>query len=464
MPAKSASRSSMLSARLTIPALVLVSSKCLTVALFWWWLRIKCPNSCAIKKFSNPLPRLALSHNVSSAISVTEPSNSITLAFRFQSSPSFAFEIFSFQFSFPSESRDHTSGIFMYSLPSNSSSRANCTSSQMSARRDVVSVGWRRFITAPSATPARGPAGVALHAGAVADQCVVAAFAAGLALVALHPRLGAGVHRCGGGGDRGAAVLHRLAAALHGHGHVAPGEARRDPLPALQHHQLLRQALAQVARGADLLEHLQRAVGRLARHFLDVADTFLLAAPEIVEARPRRFDMRQIGAVKVADRQFAEDVVEDRGGVLDAVIALHKPRGLELGEGEGIDEFLERHAVLQAHRHGDGEIVHHRAEARALLVHVDEDLAQLAVAVFAGAQIDLVAADDGLLRVALAALGQLVAGGADHLLDHHLLDDLLGQHRGLFLRAAGFQNLGSLVIVLDQRRGQRLRHLGAVAV
>jgi hypothetical protein len=31
---------------------------------------------------------------------------------------------------------------------------------------------------------------------------------------------------------------------------------------------------------------------------------------------------------------------------------------------------------LQAERHRDGEVVHHRAEARAFLVHVDEDLAE----------------------------------------------------------------------------------------
>ena len=42
-------------------------------------------------------------------------------------------------------------------------------------------------------------------------------------------------------------------------------------------------------------------------------------------------------------------------------------------------------------------------------MHVDEDLAELAVVVFAGAQIDLVAADDGLLGVALAAVRQLLA-------------------------------------------------------
>ena len=45
-----------------------------------------------------------------------------------------------------------------------------------------------------SATAARPAAGVALHAGAVADQRVVAAFAAGVALIALHLGLGAAVH------------------------------------------------------------------------------------------------------------------------------------------------------------------------------------------------------------------------------------------------------------------------------
>ena len=94
---------------------------------------------------------------------------------------------------------------------------------------------------------------------------------------------------------------------------------------------------------------------------------------------------------------------------LDRVVALHEAGRLEAGEGEGLDIFLERHAVLQAERDGDGEVVHQRAEGGAFLVHVDEDLAEPAVVVFAGAQIDLVAADDGLLGVALAAVGQLLA-------------------------------------------------------
>ena len=102
------------------------------------------------------------------------------------------------------------------------------------------------------------------------------------------------------------------------------------------------------------------------------------------------------------------------------VVALHRALRLEAGEGEGIDIFVERHAVLQAERHRDGEVVEERAERRALLVHVDEDFAEPAVVVFAGAQIDLVAAHHGFLGVALAAVGHALA-----LAHHHdALDDL----------------------------------------
>ena len=83
--------------------------------------------------------------------------------------------------------------------------------------------------------------------------------------------------------------------------------------------------------------------------------------------------------------------------------------GLEAREQEGVDELLERHAVLQAERDGDGEAVRHAAEGGAFLVHVDEDLAERAVLVLAGAQVDLVVADAGLLRVAGAAVGQPAA-------------------------------------------------------
>ena len=67
-----------------------------------------------------------------------------------------------------------------------------------------------------------------------------------------------------------------------------------------------------------------------------------------------------------------------------------------------------------------------RAERRAFLVHVDEDLAEAAVIVFAGAQIDLVTADHRLLGVTLAAIGHLLAVAHDDDALDQLLDDLLG--------------------------------------
>ena len=166
-------------------------------------------------------------------------------------------------------------------------------------------------------------------------------------------------------------------------------------------------------------------------------------------------DMGEVVAAEIGDGELAEDIVEDRGRVLDRVVPLHEAGRLEAGEGEGLDIFLERHAILQAERDGDGEIVHQRAEGGALLVHVDEDLADPPVLVFAGAQIDLVPADHRLLGVALAAVGQLLAlaGALDPLDD--AFDDPLRDRRGARGGVQLNQRLDRLVVllvVLDQLR------------
>src|SRR5205814_4599967 len=105
----------------------------------------------------------------------------------------------------------------------------------------------------------------------------------------------------------------------------------------------------------------------------------------------------------------AEEVVDDRRRHLDVVVAVDEPARLEAREEERLDVLLERDAVLEAERDRDREAVHQAAEGGALLVHVDEDLAERAVGVLAGVQVDLVAADDRLLRVAGAALREAVA-------------------------------------------------------
>jgi len=119
-----------------------------------------------------------------------------------------------------------------------------------------------------------------------------------------------------------------------------------------------------------------------------------------------RWNVREVVTAKVGDRELAEDIVEDRGCVPDRVVALNEARRLEAREGERVDVFLERHAILQADRDRDREIVHEASEGGALLVHVDEDLAEPAVRILAGPEIDLVAADPRLLGVALSSSGK----------------------------------------------------------
>src|SRR5690606_16946038 len=92
------------------------------------------------------------------------------------------------------------------------------------------------------------------------------------------------------------------------------------------------------------------------------------------------------------------------------------------------------------------------------------DLAERAVLVLAGPEIDLVAADDGLLGIALAPLRQLLAVRAHEFLDDDLLDDLLGEYGGLLLRRAVAEDFLRLLVILDEGRGQRLAELRAVAV
>jgi len=95
-------------------------------------------------------------------------------------------------------------------------------------------------------------------------------------------------------------------------------------------------------------------------------------------------------------------------------------------------------------------------------VHVDEDLADPAVVIFAGAEIDLMAADHRLLGVALAAIRHLLA------LAHHddafdqALDHLLRKGRGARghrLVVKRLDRILFLVLVADQLRVQRLRQL-----
>src|SRR3546814_12651184 len=82
------------------------------------------------------------------------------------------------------------------------------------------------------------------------------------------------------------------------------------------------------------------------------SDLCLLGA-ECIMAQIFRLHMGQIRAAEIADRQLAEHVIEDGGRHLDHVVTFHHARGFESGEGEGVDEFLQR----SAERRGGNECV-----------------------------------------------------------------------------------------------------------
>lgn len=185
-------------------------------------------------------------------------------------------------------------------------------------------------------------------------------------------------------------------------------------------------------------------VGRHLRHLIDRFDVHEILAPEII----------------VADG--AENVVENRSRILDDFVALHRARRLEAGEGEAIHQLFERHTVLERLGSEHGEAVEQPLERRALLVHVDEHLAQRTIFVLAGSEEHLVAADVRLANVAFAALRQHPALGAvidalDNALLHlfrplGLVKILLGTEHDDFILRRGIGDV------------ERLRELGAVAI
>ena len=93
--------------------------------------------------------------------------------------------------------------------------------------------------------------------------------------------------------------------------------------------------------------------------------------------------MGELVPAKIRNCELSEQIVEDRGGVLDGFVPAHGTSWLEAREGEGIDKLFQRHAVLQADGHRDRKVVHERAESSAFLVHIDKDLAQPTIGILA---------------------------------------------------------------------------------
>ena len=98
----------------------------------------------------------------------------------------------------------------------------------------------------------------------------------------------------------------------------------------------------------------------------------------------------------------AEDVVDDRLGDRDLLVA-GEARRLEPDVGELVDQVAQRHAVLEGEADRGREGVHQARHGRALLGHLQEDLAGLAVGIQADGDVALVAGDVELVGDRLSA-------------------------------------------------------------
>ena len=112
-----------------------------------------------------------------------------------------------------------------------------------------------------------------------------------------------------------------------------------------------------------------------------------------------------------ADLDPAEDVIHDRLGVADLLVA-GPAGGLEAGVGELLAEDAERDAVLEGERDGGGEGVHEAGDGGAFLGHADEDFAGLAVGVEADGDVALVSGEAELVGDGGALGGETVTDGA----------------------------------------------------
>ena len=142
---------------------------------------------------------------------------------------------------------------------------------------------------------------------------------------------------------------------------------------------------------------------------------------------------------------------------------------LESGEGEHVDELIERHPILEPFRNRDGKAGQDSPQRGALFGQVDEDLAESPVLVFAGPQEHLVAANASLLGEAsspgrqeetrrLHAAGVSLGGG------HSRRD--AAPSEGLLLGQSGIDVLGLFLVValIGRRRRQGLGGFRTISV
>ena len=188
----------------------------------------------------------------------------------------------------------------------------------------------------------------------------------------------------------------------------------------------------------------------------DIGYALFLSTSQIVKGCAFRLHMGKISPVEIRYSQFTENIIQYRSSIFDAIIALHHTGWLKFGEGKRINKFIKRYPVLQTNRYGDSKVVHHRTEPCALFVHINKNLTQLAIFIFARAEIYFMPPNNCFLSIASATLRHFLTVTPNYLFDNNFFNDLLSQDGCFFLCRSTCQNFLGLLIVFYQRCCQRL--------
>ena len=112
-----------------------------------------------------------------------------------------------------------------------------------------------------------------------------------------------------------------------------------------------------------------------------------------------------------ADLDPAEDVIHDRLGVADLLVA-GPAGGLEAGVSELLAEHAQRHAVLEGERHGGREGVHQSGDGGAFLRHADKNFTRLPVGIEPDGDVAFMTCQTEFVRHAGSLCRQTVTDGA----------------------------------------------------
>jgi hypothetical protein len=118
---------------------------------------------------------------------------------------------------------------------------------------------------------------------------------------------------------------------------------------------------------------------------------------------------RKVVAAEIGNGELAKDVVEDRGRVFDLFVSLDRAGSSNRMAVNASTNPSSGTPCCRPSGTAIAKLFIQRPEGRALLVHVDENLAEATIGIISCSEVDLLTADARLLGVAVAPVGEALA-------------------------------------------------------